>query len=125
MQLTLHADGAALTVTSCDEAGIRVGEDLHTQTIVLLADQVLRWRDITSVRQLTAELIGELTTHAPEIVILGTGETQTFPDPHLIALLMKQGIGCEVMTTPAACRTHNILVSEGRRAISVLLQSTQ
>jgi uncharacterized protein len=31
------------------------------------------------------------------------------------------GIGVETMDTPAACRTYNILASEGRRVIAALL----
>ena len=36
---------------------------------------------------------------------------------------MSRGIGCEVMDTGAACRTYNVLVSEGRRAVAALLLS--
>ncbi|MCP4126357.1 MAG: hypothetical protein GY753_04760, partial [Gammaproteobacteria bacterium] len=59
----------------------------------------------------------------PQLVILGTGEEQQFPQPALYALLLNQGVGVEVMTTPAACRTYNILVSEGRRVAAALLLS--
>ena len=51
---------------------------------------------------------------SPGVVLLGTGAEQHFPPSSLLAPLLGQGIGIEVMTTAAACRTFNILVAEGR-----------
>jgi uncharacterized protein len=34
---------------------------------------------------------------------------------------MQTGIGVEVMDTPAACRTYNILLAEQRRVVAALL----
>ena len=34
---------------------------------------------------------------------------------------MARGIGVETMDTAAACRTYNILASEGRKVVAVLL----
>ena len=58
---------------------------------------------------------------APEIVLLGTGAQFRFPEPALLAPLYKAGIGVEVMDTPAACRTYNILLGEGRNVVAALL----
>jgi uncharacterized protein len=57
----------------------------------------------------------------PEVVILGTGASLTFPDMALMSRFMEQGIGFEVMDTTAACRTYNILVNEGRRVVAAVL----
>jgi uncharacterized protein len=35
--------------------------------------------------------------------------------------LTEAGIGVECMDTPAACRTYNILVTEGRKVIAAIL----
>ncbi len=51
---------------------------------------------------------------SPSVVLLGTGAEQHFPPSSLLAPLLGQGIGIDVMTTAAACRTFNILVAEGR-----------
>ena len=62
-----------------------------------------------------------LLVHEPEIVILGTGASQRFPHPRLLASLHRARVGVEPMATAAACRTFNILSSEGRRAIAALI----
>jgi uncharacterized protein len=56
-----------------------------------------------------------------EIVLLGTGPRQRFPHPSLLRPLMEAHIGFEVMDSAAACRTYNILMSEGRKVAAALL----
>lgn len=56
-----------------------------------------------------------------ELVILGSGSSLRFPRPEWLTHLMQQRIGVETMDTPAACRTYNILASEGRKVTAALL----
>jgi len=56
----------------------------------------------------------------PEIIIVGTGMQLVFPNTSLAKLLAKKKIGLEIMGTPAACRTYNVLVYEGRRVAVAL-----
>jgi uncharacterized protein len=62
-----------------------------------------------------------LLAHEPELVLLGTGRRLRFPSPALTRCLASARVGIEVMDTPAACRTYNILGSEGRRVLAALL----
>jgi len=56
-----------------------------------------------------------------DVVFLGTGaEVAHIPDD-LRETLEEAGLGVEVMSSPAACRTYNILLSEGRRIALALL----
>ena len=55
---------------------------------------------------------------APEIVLLGSGETQAFPPAEVMATCLQRGIGLEAMTNAAAARTFNVLASEGRRVVA-------
>ena len=57
----------------------------------------------------------------PDLVVLGTGPCQRFPPPSLYYSLPAAGIGLEIMNLPAACRTYNVLVAEGRRVAAALL----
>lgn len=58
---------------------------------------------------------------APEVILVGTGSRQQFLDSAVTRPLLAVGIGVEVMTTPAAARTYNILMAEGRRIVVGLL----
>ncbi|MGB6007234.1 Mth938-like domain-containing protein [Castellaniella sp.] len=58
---------------------------------------------------------------APEVLLIGTGTRQTFLAPETTRPLLQLGIGVETMTTQAAARTYNILMSEERRVLALLL----
>jgi uncharacterized protein len=56
-----------------------------------------------------------------ELIVFGSGHKLRFPKPQWLQTLVSQGIGVETMDTPAACRTYNILASEGRKVVALLL----
>ncbi|MCK5904811.1 MAG: hypothetical protein KAG86_05965 [Gammaproteobacteria bacterium] len=56
-----------------------------------------------------------------EVILLGTGRKQVFPDTHLVTKILKRGVGIEVMDSKSACRTFNLLVSEYRRPLAMLM----
>ncbi|MGB6241954.1 MAG: MTH938/NDUFAF3 family protein [Castellaniella sp.] len=62
-----------------------------------------------------------LPKDAPEVLLIGTGTRQTFLHPDTLRPLLNLGIGVETMTTQAAARTYNILMSEERRVLALLL----
>ncbi|HEY9572230.1 MAG TPA: MTH938/NDUFAF3 family protein, partial [Pusillimonas sp.] len=51
---------------------------------------------------------------APEVLLVGTGLKQRLLAPQVTQPLLQLGIGVEAMSTEAAARTYNILMSEGR-----------
>jgi len=50
-----------------------------------------------------------------DVLVVGTGVEIAHIPPGLRRDLEAAGIGVEVMNSPAACRTYNVLVAEGRR----------
>ncbi len=93
---------------------------LHASVLVSPERVVTDW-PAESVDALTADHLAAIVELHPEIVLLGTGAAFRFPAPAMLAPLYKAGIGVEVMDTPAACRTYNILMSEGRNVVAALV----
>ncbi|WP_099827630.1 Mth938-like domain-containing protein [Oceaniglobus indicus] len=50
-----------------------------------------------------------------DVLFIGTGAEIAHIPAALRATLEAAGLGVETMATPAACRTYNVLLSEGRR----------
>jgi uncharacterized protein len=75
----------------------------------------------THFEDLTERHFEQVLTLRPELVILGTGQTLKFPRPALWRSLMTSGVGFEAMDTAAACRTFNVLASEGRAVLAALI----
>lgn len=57
----------------------------------------------------------------PEVVLIGTGKSQHFLPVNTQKLFFQRNLGFEVMTTDAACRTFNVLASEGRKVVAALI----
>jgi uncharacterized protein len=72
-------------------------------------------------KELEQEHFQPLIELAPEVVIIGVGNTLRFPDQALLSGLMESGVGIEIMDNAAACRTYNILASEGRRVAAAII----
>ena len=70
---------------------------------------------------LTEAHFATLAALAPELVIFGSGQRIRFPRPALMQALIARRIGLETMDTPAACRTYNVLLAEGRSVVAALL----
>ena len=56
-----------------------------------------------------------------ELIIFGSGHKMRFAKPQWLQDLIGRGIGVETMDTAAACRTYNILASEGRKVVALIL----
>jgi uncharacterized protein len=70
---------------------------------------------------LQASHFAQLAELNAELVIFGSGQRLRFPKPGWLQPLIEKQIGLETMDTPAACRTFNVLASEGRHVIAALL----
>ena len=76
-----------------------------------------------SAETLTDEHLRSLLAQRPELVIYGSGARLRFLPAPVFRPLIDAGVGMETMDTAAACRTYNILASEGRRVVAALLPS--
>ena len=109
------------TFTGYGPGYVEVNRARHATSLVVTADRLVTDWPVTDVEALTADHLATIIGLAPEIVVLGTGERFAFPSPAILAPLRKAGIGVEVMDTPAACRTYNILLGEGRDVMAALV----
>ena len=71
--------------------------------------------------QLNAAIISQLLTYPAEIILIGTGHKHHLLDPVLCIEATQRGIGIEIMTTEAACRTYNVLLGEDRVVLAALI----
>ena len=81
--------------------------------------EVRHW-PLDSLADLSAAHFDAVLALAPEVVIFGSGERLQFVPPALYRALIAARIGIESMDTPAACRTYNVLASEGRSVVAAL-----
>jgi uncharacterized protein len=121
--LKLHADAptALNTVTAYGSGFVEVNQVRHLHPILIAPDRAVEPWAVSGFDSLTTDDFMRLRERDPELVLLGTGARQRFPHPRLVQPLIDARIGCEAMTSQAACRTYNILMGEGRRVLAAIL----
>ncbi len=107
--------------TSYGTASVTINEVDYRQSLVLTASEIHCPWSVLSLEDLSPENLAPIFATNPEVVLLGTGERQRFPNAKTFALFGEQGIGLEVMDNGALCRTFNILVAEDRAVTAAVI----
>lgn len=101
--------------------GIRVDDREFGESFVLLPDRAEESNWPANADALATADLDRLLALQPELILLGTGQKQTFPRPELLAHVLMRGVGMEVMDNAAAARTFNLLAGEGRYVAALFL----
>lgn len=109
-------------IESYGSGGFRFAGMSHKGSVIALPTGIQSWPvtashmiDVISLTAVIAE-IGVI-----DIFLIGSGEKALAPDAPVVQALRKIGLNVEVMDTPAAARTYNLLLREGRRVGAALL----
>jgi len=108
-------------ITAFGRGWIRIGTTDYRENLVLTPDTVAAGFAPGGFEGLVEADLARLLEGQPDVVLLGTGDVLRFPHPRLTRALVGAQVGLEVMDTPAACRTYNILAAEGRRVTAGLI----
>lgn len=121
MNIQLEQGDATYRIESYQSGtSIRISATDYQHSLIVMPEHLQAWSP-DNFDVLQAEHFQELATLQPELVLFGAGVAFRYPAAALLAPLINQGIGVEVMTTAAACRTYGILIADGRRVAAALL----
>jgi len=109
------------TIARHDGARVWVGTQAYEGSVVVPWSGAVQPWPPNRFDELTADHFEMLLRHDAELVIFGSGARLRFPKPGLMRALIERRVGFESMDTGAACRTYNVLVSEGRNVVAALL----
>ena len=108
-------------ITAYDKNFIEVNRQRHAKSMIVMPQQLIVDWEVLDFAHLTTEHFIKIAALNAEVVLLGTGEKHQFLHPRTYQALTAKGIPLECMTTAAACRTYNILMSEGRNVVAALI----
>jgi uncharacterized protein len=118
MQLNLEHPDHEFLLRGADGAVAVVNDRRLTSSFILAPDRLIDTWSVSDPHALANDDLAPLLELDPEVILLGTGATQVFPPPAVMAACLSRGIGIEVMSNAAAARTFNVLASEGRRVVA-------
>lgn len=109
MKFTEVTYGDVVPVDGYGPGFFRILGEVHQGPVALMPSGVVAWQGFDDLAPLL-KAADDL-----DVLFVGVGaEIVALPDG-VRATLEAAGIGVELMATPTACRTYNVLLSEGRR----------
>ena len=118
MQLNLERPDYQYFLRGADGASALVNDRRLTTSFVVSPNSLVEAWPVGDAGLMTPGDLEALLALEPELLVLGTGETQKFPPAVVMATCLQRGIGIEVMTNAAAARTYSVLAGEGRRVVA-------
>ena len=103
------------------EGYVQVNDERFQKPLIVTPENIITDWPARSFAALTEADFEHFLVFKPEVLILGTGKQHLFAHPRLFRALSAAGIGVECMSTPAACRTYNILMEEDRKVVAGIL----
>lgn len=97
----------------------RIGGRIWRGPVLTRPGAVLAWGGLVEIGVLV-EMAGDI-----DVLFLGLGDDIGHVPADLQAAMDAAGVGVEAMQSPAAARTYNVLLSEGRRIAAALLPVTR
>jgi uncharacterized protein len=109
MKLTEVRYENALPIEGYGPGFFRVGGVVQPAPLLVAPGLVQPWGGYSDTASLTA-LIGQV-----DVIFIGTGPEVAYLPEDFRTVLETAGLGVESMSSPAAARTYNVLLSESRR----------
>ena len=115
MRLTEISYGEALAIESYGPGFFRVGTHVLRGPSLITPWDAGGWGGLDDLATPLA-MVGKI-----DVLLVGLGAEVAHLPRAFREALEAQGIGVETMNTPAACRTYNVLLGEGRRIAAAVL----
>jgi uncharacterized protein len=119
--MLLTRDGSAVNfIRSWEPGRVRVADRWVAGNVLVGNDAIIEGWTRNAAALLTVADLEPALALQPTIIVLGTGVERLLPDVELMAAVAARSVGLEIMNTPAACRTFNVLLQEQRRVVAAL-----
>ena len=121
MKFAQDSQDEGYVITAYDDDSVSINGKAFRQSFIIAARQLEENWGITAIELLQTDHIDKVLSFKPELILIGTGNRLVFPAVEAYSAIIQQGIGVDFMDTGAACRTYNILMSEGRDVVAGLI----
>ena len=121
MDITPNIPADAQVIQSYGPEGFQISHQVYRHPVIVTPDRVLAWQ--VDLSNLSAADFEPLRTDDPpaEVILLGCGATGMLLPSALRQAIRALGFGIDAMPTGAACRTYNVMLSEGRRVAAAIV----
>lgn len=121
MKLHLERPPGLKLITAYGANHVVIDTLRHQGNLLLTPSEIVGPWAANGFDALSTDDFAALTQLQVEVALIGTGSRLRFPPHSVLRPLIEAGIGFEIMDLAAACRTYNVLASEGRAVVAALI----
>ena len=121
MKFAQDSQDEGYIITAYDRGSVSVNGKDFRQSLIISTTKLNKNWGLSTIESLAENHIEKILSLNPELILIGTGKHLKFPAVEIYSAIIHRGIGVDFMDTGAACRTYNILMSEGRNVVAGLI----
>ncbi len=118
MDITPLVSSELKLIQSYKAGQFKVNGQVYDYPVIIFGETIGHWT-VSSFQEINDQ-IKSLAGHI-DVLLIGAGASFSVLPPAERAKFQGLGFTVDVMDTPAACRTYNVLTSEGRRVAAALI----
>jgi len=108
-------------IRAYDACSLTILGTVYRTSLMVTPDTIINPWPVATLADLSPDILQPALDFGADIWIMGTGQTHQFPSKAIRQLALQHNIGLEAMSTPAACRTFNVLLAESRNVLGLLI----
>lgn len=122
MDVTPVVSAESQLILGYGDLGFTISGTRYEGSVIVLPKQTIAW-PVAAMADLTLDSLAPILTaeFRPSVLMLGCGKGMSVVPRDIRAALKAAGIVVEPMDTGAACRTYNVLLTEGRDVAAALI----
>jgi uncharacterized protein len=120
MKLSEARNPHIFSISRFDSTGVQVKDQWLNQSCLIAFDFLKKDWGVTHFDGIEQGLEA-IADYAPEVLIIGTGPEQRFPNARQMQALAQLKCGIEFMNNDSAIRTYTVLTTEDRRVMLALI----
>lgn len=121
MDITPRIAASSQVIQSYANGGFKIAGKAYAGAVIVTQDSVMPFAG-PGFSDLNEGALKDIVAGLPplEVLLIGAGASAVMPPPFVRAASREIGIGVDIMDTGAACRTFNVLLTEGRQVAALL-----
>jgi len=108
-------------INAWENRRILVNEKWYASNFIISKEKIIPNWSCMAIEEICIENLSLMADLDPEIILIGTGNDQIFINPEIPYFFNQKKIGIEIMNTPSACRTYNLLAHELRKVVAGII----
>ena len=108
-------------IDAYDQNSVTIKNNTYKNGVIIFPEKIINKFSIKDYKDLNNNNLYEVFKYKPELILIGSNLKNKILDNAVQILFIEKKIPFESMNFDSACRTFNILLSEQRKAVLILV----